>query len=78
MSKAKWFSGPPPSVGWWPASKGRVMNAYRWWDGTRWSAMAQNWYTAEYAAVIASRPTPPREPVEWRERPASWPKRSKT
>ena len=37
----KWHKGAPPTVGWYPARRARGDqgwdNAYRWWDGERWS-----------------------------------------
>lgn len=79
----KWNSGPPPSVGWWPTrgieSDGRVVrrnDEIRWFDGKRWSVavspdeleMADEWAGLH---TFFSR-------VEWTDRPASWPKRSRT
>lgn len=32
-----WRSGPPPSIGWWPASAGKWLTILRWWDGIKWS-----------------------------------------
>jgi hypothetical protein len=38
MSAVQWFSGPPPAVGWWPASVTcNFVDIYRWWDGFVWS-----------------------------------------
>lgn len=31
-----WRSGPPPSVGWWPASKRGDPTVLRWWGGSNW------------------------------------------
>ena len=78
MAKTKWNSGPPPSVGWWPASNDRTRGIFRWWDGSTWSAgvtrrAGQSLESLEYMAR-----QPEIMPVEWTERPASWPKRSKT
>jgi hypothetical protein len=33
----EWFSGPPPSLGWWPASTLCDPNVIRYYDGKRWS-----------------------------------------
>lgn len=33
----KWRSGPPPAIGWWPASKIEDFTRLRWWDGVGWS-----------------------------------------
>lgn len=40
MSDVQWFSGPPPAVGWWPASTQGFRDFYRWWDGSNWSKAA--------------------------------------
>ena len=35
--KLVWHKGPPPHVGWWPASSLRNLEMWRWWDGKAWS-----------------------------------------
>jgi len=72
-----WHKGPPPSIGWWPASTRRDPYALRWWNGEWWSIPARPHMTAEQAAVIAERKTWQGD-IEWTERPASWPERSRT
>jgi len=37
-----WRSGPPPEVGWWPASALRRPSYLRYWNGTFWSWGADN------------------------------------
>lgn len=37
-----WRSGPPPEVGWWPASVLRDPNWIRHWDGEHWSVGAHS------------------------------------
>ncbi len=32
-----WFKGPPPAIGWWPASVARRAFVLRYWDGKHWS-----------------------------------------
>jgi len=32
-----WAKGPPPSIGWWNASRMRNERARRWWNGASWS-----------------------------------------
>ena len=78
--KQKWFSGPPPSVGWWPASPNRAMfgERYRWWDGSGWSSYAMKSSTPREAAAAAKTPNKSSLPIEWQHRPASWPDRSRT
>lgn len=74
----KWNSGPPPSIGWWPASLARNPEALRWWDGKRWSKVAWNGDGFLRVAAISLSPVSRKARVEWTDRPASWPKRSKT
>jgi hypothetical protein len=73
-----WHKGPPPSIGWWPASNCRDPNALRWWDGERWSYVVWNVFSAEDAARVARSKDACQDIIEWTERPASWPERSKT
>lgn len=53
MSSVQWFSGPPPAVGWWPASKLKTDGFYRWWDGSYWSYIAIYSDTKAQASRIA-------------------------
>jgi hypothetical protein len=74
-----WHKGPPPSIGWWPASFWRDPCAYRWWDGTCWSLACTRYDSAVEAAVKASEPASTAvEEIEWTDWPASWPDRSRT
>lgn len=76
MSKA-WHSGPPPSIGWWPASVNRHRGVLRWWNGSAWSDAA--WSKFSLASVERSaykRST--QGGIRWQHRPESWPARSKT
>ena len=73
-----WRKGPPPSVGWWPASRHK-MKVYRWWNGEYWSAGATSEVSAERAGVAAARRSIySNEEIFWRERPSDWPERSRT
>ena len=76
----KWHKGPPPSVGWWPASANNPPEDgwYRWFDGEVWSLPSGRWNTPKEAAGYASEPSAFSEFVQWTARPASWPKRSRT
>ncbi len=79
MIAPKWRSGPPPSVGWWPASTTRNRHLFRWWDGERWSACAiasDLPHEVERRAGIAA--GEPMRLIEWTDRPADWPERSRT
>lgn len=77
MGDNTWHDGPPPSLGWWPASSMRVMDAYRWWNGKEWSVLAFERDSVVEAARSACIPTICTG-VQWRERPSDWPERSRT
>jgi len=80
-------AGPPPSLGWWPASSfrraGQVCPEYqplRFWDGFLWSSAAGINRTAEQVTERA-REKLNRElsaKILWAPRPDSWPEASKT
>jgi hypothetical protein len=78
MSKTIWHKGPPPSIGWWPASWGRLKGAYRWWNGHEWSVAVSCRHSAREAAAEARVAAAYQERVEWTDRPKHWPKRSRT
>ncbi len=69
-----WHKGPPPSIGWWPASNCRNPDTLRWWNGSEWSFPAHSGMTAEDAAKTPAGT----DDIEWTDRPASWPERRKT
>jgi hypothetical protein len=77
MSK-KWFSGPPPSVGWWPASWAKNAGILRWWNGVSWSCAAEKGDLIEQVKSAASTYTEFTNDVQWQHRPSNWPKRSRT
>ena len=74
----KWHKGPPPSIGWWPASHMRDARTLRWWCGQKWSLGACQSWTAKQAALQASLPSVCQADIMWTNRPKSWPERSKT
>ena len=78
MRNPVWHSGPPPSLGWWPASTDENRDVYRWWNGKYWSRFVGR--DAPMAAVgrAASNPAYGFGGIRWTDRPASWPERSKT
>ena len=55
-----WRHGPPPSIGWYPASGGSMRDpkTLRWWDGTAWSYFALSDFTAQEAAWMARQKLP--------------------
>lgn len=79
VDDATWHSGPPPSLGWWPASNSRSPATFRWWDGRRWSMVVYRHASAETAAHAAQTKNEIRVgEIKWRHRPADWPARSHT
>lgn len=72
-----WHKGPPPSLGWWPASDRRNAFALRWWNGKNWSIGVADWRNAREAGKCADAPARGGE-IEWRDRPDDWPEHSKT
>ena len=78
MTKRKWYSGPPPSVGWWPASIGRDKDVLRWWNGEFWSLPVWVGCTKQFAAHAAQIKALNSSVIEWTESPDSWPAWSKT
>jgi len=73
-----WHKGPPPSVGWWPASVWRDPKSLRYYNGTWWSIPAYSEMTAKEAANFAKQIDSLQDNIEWTERPASWPEMSRT
>jgi hypothetical protein len=73
-----WRKGPPPSIGWWPASMNRDPEVLRWWNGKWWSAPAYQVCAANTAAAVACFKGAHQDSIEWTDRPADWPERSKT
>jgi hypothetical protein len=74
----KWHSGPPPSIGWWPASIAADSACLRWWNGQYWSIGAYRGYSEVNLARIAVARADTDWEVRWQYRPKSWPKRSRT
>lgn len=74
-----WHSGPPPSRGWWPASVygNRDPKMLGWFDGKYWSSFLSVNNDEKTAARVAKCHGGSQK-VEWQQRPASWPARSKT
>lgn len=49
-----WRDGPPPEVGWWPASFSRDPKELRHWDGVSWSWFVCHSATKGFAGSVAS------------------------
>jgi hypothetical protein len=75
-----WRKGPPPSIGWWPASVAKDLGCVRWWNGRHWSLAAWADTSVAVAASSAQRSAANYRQIdiEWTDRPAWWPERSKT
>jgi hypothetical protein len=80
MTNPIWHRGPPPSIGWWPASYNKTRGVYRWWDGYNWSSPCTDDCTPDQAGYGAKMTCELRSPIDiyWHARPRNWPKRSKT
>ena len=77
----KWQSGPPPSMGWWPCKikDWSDRGGLRWWNGNLWSWPAFPTDSAKDAERYANKlAKSDQHLIEWTERPAKWPKRSRT
>ena len=67
MTAPQWFSGPPPAVGWWPASIGaKFTDVYRWWDGSEWSQPAFASYHASISSDVAHLKSHNNDRMLWR------------
>lgn len=73
-----WHSGPPPSCGWWPASRNRLADIYRYWNGRHWSRAVSRTCTAKFAATEAAHIDPYQRDIKWADRPADWPEHART
>ena len=49
----EWKSGPPPAIGWWPASRFKDIKGLRWWSGEWWSYSARPEFSASEARLAA-------------------------
>lgn len=76
MTKPVWKSGPPPSLGWWPANTIQDRGIYSWWDGKRWSIGFSKVFPPHWKDRLMLRGEGAH--VEWSARPKSWPARSRT
>lgn len=68
MTKRQWHSGPPPSVGWWPASMWGLHITIRWWNGKHWSWPVDPSCNAKMAALYAKEPSREQDKIKWTER----------
>jgi hypothetical protein len=69
-----WKSGPPPSVGWWPASDCYSPAAIRYWNGSGWSCPCYRGDPMWLVEQLTKGPyTDGPRNVRWRARPRNWP-----
>lgn len=64
----EWFSGPPPSVGWWPASWDCRPEVLRYWNGKYFSVCATDNWTAEEVAVVGTISGRYQDQIKWAKR----------
>ena len=55
--ECEWRSGPPPEIGWWPASTWRNPEELRYWNGEHWSFSCEARENRASAAESAREPT---------------------
>ena len=60
-----WCSGPPPDVGWWPASRIGDAVALRFWNGHHWSEVAKPNYDKLDAAYFAKQKSSEQQEIRW-------------
>lgn len=64
----KWHKGPPPEIGWWPASIAQDPGCIRWWNGYRWSLPAFVRDSANTAAKMAAKRSDIQAFIQWTDR----------
>jgi hypothetical protein len=78
LNMIKWHKGPPPSIGWWPASHCKDENTLRWWNGKYWGLSVNSTYDIKDVIQFAKVKAPFQDGIEWTDRPSTWPERSRT
>jgi hypothetical protein len=68
-----WHDGPPPSIGWWPASSAKNPEYLRWWNGSCWSQPCRKGDPLLMVTFFAARPAAHSSNIQWHLRPANWP-----
>lgn len=76
--QVQWFYGPPPSVGWWPASMVQYERNLRWWDGECWSIACADHRSEHEAEMKAATKCDNQVHIQWTHRPDNWPVESYT
>jgi len=63
--KPVWRQGPPPEIGWWPASISGDAEILRWWNGSYWSGYVLPHFSENLIASTAARKSPNQGGIEW-------------
>ena len=66
--ECKWRSGPPPSVGWWPASMWNYPDILRYWNGRNWSIGVSMARSASCAGEQSKDGTQNSRKIKWTDR----------
>lgn len=78
LEEARWRDGPPPSIGWWPASVFEFSACLRWWNGTCWSFPVDRTSPLHEVILMAKIPSACQDRIQWQVRPIGWPSKSHT
>lgn len=62
-----WRSGPPPEVGWWPASACKNPKCLRHWNGKKWSVQVYD-SESRYCAELGSKIRIESKQIQWTDR----------
>jgi hypothetical protein len=73
-----WHSGPPPSIGWWPASIYGQPTVVRWWNGQCWSYPLSSDCDEIEVQIWATIISRCQDKIRWQQRPKDWPLQSLT
>jgi hypothetical protein len=66
MKKTVWHKGPPPEIGWWPASYlGHNKRVIRWWNGKVWGCSCDPSWTESEAEAQANTESPKTTFIQW-------------
>jgi hypothetical protein len=74
----KWHKGPPPSIGWWPASHHEDDSILRWWNGEYWSVGVKSPCDIHLALIFTHIEAPFQRSIRWINKRFTWPERSRT
>jgi len=68
MKKTVWHIGPPPEIGWWPASGYDDINSLRFYDGRLWSEAIYEDDPLSMVEFLGNLPARNQEEIKWTER----------